>query len=1024
MADDELAWSFDDLMAEGADGVRDFHDTGRGGVLTAALDRFRLAAAAADTGERRAAALTNVSAVQQLLRDRGQGCEDLDEAVAAAREAVRLTASDSAERPGRLSNLDLALQARFDAVGTVRDLREAVRVSRAAASGLSPEDPRSARAWCNHMAALNLMFVYEGDIRHAHAAVRVGRRELALPQRDDAARVALSVNLAVAMLSVVEKTGDESMLDQCVTLLTGAIDMAHDSDARAALQSNLCLVLRTRFEYTAEQSDLVESIDVGYKALVDLPAGHPYVAATHGNLSLALHAWFRESGDLDVLRRAMAHGRTALAATPPGHADQAGRLSNLGIMLRSYIERTREPDAGREAVEYCRRALSVDGPFRTAAASTYALLLRTLSAFSDDERPLREAARLSQWVLAATDSHDRELAGRLVNHMIILRSLFERTGDRATLEQAVETGAAAISRLGADDAVAASVLSNFGRAASALAELDGNEEMSRQARHAYHRAARMSAASAMLRIWAYRAEADLATRHGDHGAAVVALEGAVALVPRVAGRQLDRRDREHELGRISGFVAQIAAVCVTANRPERAIELVEQVRGLLVGEAMEVQLVDVTALSRRARRLAAQFTRLVAWFRADVGRSTDPYDEGPADPNRSSQRARMDQEWNGLLERIRRMRGFARFLLPEPAAVACRHARHGPIVYAYAHELGCGLIVLRDDPANPAHAVELRSLRVDEVFQQADRLRSATAASASASGYAARATAHHEMTSVLEWLWDTYAEAALSAAGTPTRMWWCPIGVLTYLPLHAAGHHCDHSDRTVIDRVISSFTPTLSALAHARRPSNQTVASHEALVVCAPAPPLVSPLSGADVEAAAVTARLPGSLLLHGARARRETMLNALPGRSLLHLACHAVADAQYPAVSRVILTDHLTEPLTLRGLAGIGPHDGALCYLSACSTTEVTPRLADQAIHLTSAFQILGYRHVVGTLWPVNDRIATEAANCFYAALAADPNRLAVGESACHLRDAVRIIRDEMRSSPAHWAGYVHAGA
>ena len=80
--------------------------------------------------------------------------------------------------------------------------------------------------------------------------------------------------------------------------------------------------------------------------------------------------------------------------------------------------------------------------------------------------------------------------------------------------------------------------------------------------------------------------------------------------------------------------------------------------------------------------------------------------------------------------------------------------------------------------------------------------------------------------------------------------------------------------------------------------------------------------------------------------------------------------------------------------------------------------------VAVLSAFQILGYRHVVGTLWSVNDRIATQVAKSFYASLAGDPTRLAVGEAARHIRDAARMIRDEMRSSPAHWAAYVHTGA
>jgi hypothetical protein len=53
------------------------------------------------------------------------------------------------------------------------------------------------------------------------------------------------------------------------------------------------------------------------------------------------------------------------------------------------------------------------------------------------------------------------------------------------------------------------------------------------------------------------------------------------------------------------------------------------------------------------------------------------------------------------------------------------------------------------------------------------------------------------------------------------RVWWAPGGHLGQLPLHAAGHYVgqlsgDHAGRNVMDRVISSYTPTVRALGYAR----------------------------------------------------------------------------------------------------------------------------------------------------------------------------------------------------------------
>ena len=62
------------------------------------------------------------------------------------------------------------------------------------------------------------------------------------------------------------------------------------------------------------------------------------------------------------------------------------------------------------------------------------------------------------------------------------------------------------------------------------------------------------------------------------------------------------------------------------------------------------------------------------------------------------------------------------------------------------------------------------------------------------------------------------------------RLWWCPTGPLTLLPLHTAGHHVEAAagaspPRTVLDRVVSSYTPTLRALLEARRPHDGDAAA-------------------------------------------------------------------------------------------------------------------------------------------------------------------------------------------------------
>ncbi|RMZ84081.1 hypothetical protein DV737_g1251, partial [Chaetothyriales sp. CBS 132003] len=60
------------------------------------------------------------------------------------------------------------------------------------------------------------------------------------------------------------------------------------------------------------------------------------------------------------------------------------------------------------------------------------------------------------------------------------------------------------------------------------------------------------------------------------------------------------------------------------------------------------------------------------------------------------------------------------------------------------------------------------------------------------------------------------------------------------------------------------------------------------------------------------------------------------------------------------------------------------IAYLSACSTAELSiGKHLDEAINLVNCFQLLGFRHVVGTIWPASDESAGHVAKGFYTHLA-----------------------------------------
>jgi CHAT domain-containing protein len=95
------------------------------------------------------------------------------------------------------------------------------------------------------------------------------------------------------------------------------------------------------------------------------------------------------------------------------------------------------------------------------------------------------------------------------------------------------------------------------------------------------------------------------------------------------------------------------------------------------------------------------------------------------------------------------------------------------------------------------------------------------------------------------------------------------------------------------------------------------------------------------------------------------------------------------------------------------------LAFLSACETATGSPRALDEAIHLAAAMQLLGYRHVIATLWSIYDSPAPDIADAVYAILTdTDANH-----SAHALHHAITALRAQHPTEALTWAPYLHTG-
>ena len=116
-------------------------------------------------------------------------------------------------------------------------------------------------------------------------------------------------------------------------------------------------------------------------------------------------------------------------------------------------------------------------------------------------------------------------------------------------------------------------------------------------------------------------------------------------------------------------------------------------------------------------------------------------------------------------------------------------------------------------------------------------------------------------------------------------MWWCPTGPLALLPCAPPAWHRAGSGQAVIDRVVSSYAPTIRAFQAARAAAPAGPQDARILVVALPATEGQQPSPNAVRERDLLLDLFPGTghTLLEGGAA----LLRELARHGWIHLSCH-----------------------------------------------------------------------------------------------------------------------------------------
>jgi hypothetical protein len=177
------------------------------------------------------------------------------------------------------------------------------------------------------------------------------------------------------------------------------------------------------------------------------------------------------------------------------------------------------------------------------------------------------------------------------------------------------------------------------------------------------------------------------------------------LLPVLAWLGLSIKDRHYHIVRAGKMARNAATAAIAAGLPGVAVEWLERGRSIIWGQLLNLR-TPVDDLRNKHPVLAEKFIFLSAQLertgiRGGETNATNPLTQAP-NAQRSHDQA---LERNTLLEDIRRLEGFDRFLLPKAMSELSKAAQGGPVVILNISDDRCDALVLSPGAPDVIHII-------------------------------------------------------------------------------------------------------------------------------------------------------------------------------------------------------------------------------------------------------------------------------------------------------------------------------
>ncbi|KAJ7206605.1 CHAT domain-containing protein [Mycena pura] len=981
----------------------------------------------------RCQSLNNLAyAIHTRFNQRGDP-QDIDEAIQLHREALALCGPPHPDRGHFLNNLANAIRTIFNQRGDSQDINEAIQLHREALALREAPHPDHGQSLNNLANAIRTRFDRRGDSQDIDEVIQLHREALALREAPHPNRGQSLNNLAYAIHTRFNHCGDSQDIDEAIQLHREALALREAPHPnRGTSLNNLAITIRTRFDQRGDSQDIDEAIQLHREALALREAPHPDRGQSLNNLANVIRTRFDQRGDSQDIDEVIQLHREALALREAPHPKRGQSLNNLANAIRTRFDQRGDSQDIDEVIQLHREALALreaPHPNRGTSLNNLAYAIHTRFNHRGDSQDIDEAIQLHREALALREAPHPDRAESLNNLANVIHTRFDQRGDSQDINEAIQLHRESL-------ALREAPHPNRGDSLQALAlclamvyqkthdghDLDASCDLFREA-------VTYQSSSPLTRFKHARSWAVTTAQFG-HSSCLTGYHKAIELLPQLAALHLDLHSRQDILSTasVTTLASEAAACAVRLGRYNVAVEFLEASRSIFWSQALHLRTPLVTlagihpSLAHKLTELSTQLER-TSFRETSRNLLTNAQDKIMSIESEGKHCRKLNEDWEQVIDSVRLLAGFKDFMRPKSIGALKQAAAPGPIVIltttdstcfalivTSAHELQCLtlpelilpgadlLAELSRGLANPAF--DLNTFATTSSNHQCrlelkDRLVGGREGSISVDP-------NDVFRGALAHLWEIIvkpvfkalklqASEPLKKTVDPPRLWWCPTGPFSFLPIHAAGIYGSSGTDCVSDYVISSYTPTLTALLD---PPTQTAPSFKMTAVIQPDAPNCSPLPGAEQELKKIVERVPNQWLTLLESTRVETALSHLQDSSIVHFACHGIQDLNQPLDSGLRLTDgRLTVSQIMRSPDNPNTLDArkymSLAFLSACETAKGDRSRPDEAMHLAATLLFAGFRGVVATMWTMDDRDGPKIADIFYEYLfkGCDPN-------------------------------------